>query len=147
MCRNVRLLRRGINEEALSSRHAPGIGDLDPRSAVAVVLHETEQDRRMSRVPAHATMRCRTTEARDVARPMDRITVIEKNRVRHRRPVVLARVPHALQPLRAEAAGWRTAIHAAGDWPRIPMGTIDDDGQALGGFFDANEDVGPGINC
>jgi hypothetical protein len=27
------------------------------------------------------------------------------------------------------------------------MDTIDDDGQALGRFFDANEDVGPGIGC
>jgi len=27
------------------------------------------------------------------------------------------------------------------------MDTIDDDGQALGRFFDANEDVGPGISC
>jgi hypothetical protein len=35
-----------------------------------------------------------------------------------------------------------TAIDAAGDWPSVPMDTIDDDGQALGRFFDADEDVG-----
>jgi hypothetical protein len=46
----VELRNPSMNKAVLSSRYAPCIADLDPRSAVAVALHELEQGRRVSRV-------------------------------------------------------------------------------------------------
>src|SRR5690606_9140343 len=73
-----------------------------------------------------------------------RIAAIEEDRMRHRRPIVLARIPALLEPHRAEFSGWRViAAAAGGDWPAIALGAVDGDGHALLRLADGDNDLGP----
>ena len=103
--------------------------------------HQREQLRRVRRVQPHAAMRGRPAEPRHVTGAVDGISMVGEDRVRHRRPVVLARMPHALHALGLIGARRRAAAETGRNRPAIPLASVDHDAHALGRFVDGDEDV------
>ncbi len=66
----------------------------------------------VARVKPDAAVGRGAAEALDVVAAVDRVTALEEDRMRHRRPVVFARIMHSLQPFGAIAAD-RCAIPPA----------------------------------
>src|SRR5262245_56438395 len=91
-------------------------------------------------------MRSGPAETRGLIAAVDRIAFIEENRIRHRRPIVFARKPLALESLRPIAAV-RCVVTPAPrrHRPAITIGSVNLNAQALRRFIDCDHDTGPGI--
>src|SRR5687767_853230 len=86
---------------------SPGsIGEDDARVLPPMGEDQLEQGSRIFRMQADAAVRRRPPQVFGVFRPMDGVAAGEKDRVRHRRIVVLLRVPHLVQARRPERAAW-----------------------------------------
>ena len=106
--------------------------DLNPRIALAVTLHQREQRRRMRRVQPDAAMRGAAAEPLDIRGSVNGKSVMEEDRVRHRRIVVFAREITSMHRLRTEYAARRAIAAAAGrDRPAVPRRAVDADSHAL----------------
>src|SRR5438105_7564273 len=78
--------------------------DLDPGAAASVALDQRVERCRIGRMQPHAAMRGRSAETAEVIGAVNGKAVIEKDRVRHRRIVVLLREPAPRHHLRREHA-------------------------------------------
>ena len=95
------------------ARHFGVAVDRDARQFQAVLLHEAIKRLGVARSQPDAAVRRRITEAANMLRRMHRNAAIDKHRVRHRRVIVFARVPHLGHPLRAERAARRWELCGA----------------------------------
>src|SRR5690606_28863768 len=68
------------------------------------LLHQRIEDRGVTRMQAHAAMRCRPTQMFDGPGAVNRISTVIEDRIWHGRHVVFARIPHAMQALWAVRA-------------------------------------------
>ena len=70
--------------------NSPRAVDQDRGVRHAGALHQHEQRRGIGRMQPHAAVRGGPAEARDVVRAVDRVALVEEDRVRHRRAVIFA---------------------------------------------------------
>src|SRR5215510_9355879 len=88
---------------------------------------------------------CRTAEPRDLVAAVDGEAAMEKDRIRHRRVVVLAREPGARESLRTERAGGRAeAMPSGGHQPAVARLAVHQDGHALARLVDLDDEAGVG---
>ena len=91
---------------------------------------------------ADTTMRRRIAEVRDLVAAVDRIPAAEKDRVRHRRPVVLAGEPLARKPLGPVVAIRRfIASPRRRNGPLILLHAVKFDRKSLRRLVDGDPDV------
>src|SRR6267142_982204 len=109
------------------------VRDDDPCIAAAVTLDQRIQCRRMRRVQPDAAMRSRTAETAEVVGAVDRKTVIEEYRMRHRRIVIFPRKPAPRHHLRMKDAARGAVAAAPGrDRPAVARRAVDAHRHVLG---------------
>ena len=110
-----------------------------------MLLHQPEQNGGVLRMQADAAMRGRAAEMRDLVAAVDGVAAVEEDRIGHRRPVVFAREPFALEPLRPVGAVRRAIAPARGRHrPFVAGRAVDRDRQALRRFVHGHHDAGLG---
>src|SRR5262245_21209380 len=106
-CVNARHGYRSVKSGLLSV-------DLDPSTTAAVALDQRVERRCVRGMQPHAAMRGWAAETAYVRRAVYCEAVIEEDRVRHRRIVVLPREPARRHHLRLEDAARRAVAAASG---------------------------------
>src|ERR1700681_1498475 len=87
----------------------------------------------------HAAMRCWSPQSMDRVAAVDRVAIVEEDGIRHRRVVIGAGEPVALQSLRSvDAVGGCRLIAAGRDGPDIAHVAVLDDQHALRRLIDKN---------
>ena len=121
-------------------------GDHHARIAHAVPLDQREQFAGMTGVEPHATVRRRRAEPAGGGAAVDGVPPLgEKDRIRHRRIVPLARSVVARHPERPERTGRRCVAAAPGrNRPTPALDTVDRDPHALGRLVDRDDNGGLG---
>src|SRR5690606_7128498 len=99
----------------------------------AGALHDLKQGRGVLRVQPHAAMRGRRAETLNLVTAVDRVAALEEDRMRHRRAVILARKPIALEALGAiDPDGGDVAAARGRDRPGVAVPAVDADRHLLG---------------
>src|SRR5579863_9876182 len=109
--------------------------------AAALALDQAEQGGGIARIEPHAAMRDGPAETGNLVGAVDGVAAREKDRVRHRRIVVFARVPAHRQPLRMIGAGrGDVAAPRRRHPPAITRLAVDDHFHALTCAVDMHDD-------
>src|SRR5207248_9923656 len=88
-------------------------------------------------------MGCRTAETAEVVGAVNGKTVIEEDRMRHRRIVVFPGIPAPRHHLRMkDAARCAVAASSGRDRPAVARRSVDADRHALGRLVDVDQDTG-----
>src|SRR5581483_8973463 len=124
-------------------RRDRGVGNGDAGILHALALHQREQHRRVRRMQADAAMRGDAAQLGDLGGAVDRIALVEENRMRHRRVVIFARIPRAFEALRLVLSAWGAVpALAGGDQPIIARRAVHQHGHPLRRFADIDDDFG-----
>src|SRR5882757_3572727 len=93
----------------------------------------------MMGVQPYAAMRCWSPQSIDRVAAVNRVALVEEDRIRHRRVVIGGGDRVALQSLRSVDAAWGgRLVTAGGDGPHKAHVAVLDDQHALGRFIDQN---------
>ena len=112
--RDILLGLRGPRTAAHHDAAGLRAGDDDRVLAIPARCTSANSVAAAARMQPHAAMRGGTAEARNVVGAVDRVALVEEDRMRHRRAVVAGREPAAREPLWPEAPGRRAVAAAAG---------------------------------
>src|SRR5262249_38165646 len=114
----------------------------DGRLVGDLLLHQVKEQCGMMGMQPYAAMRCWSPESIDRVAAVDRVALVEEDRIRHRRVVVGSGEPVALQSLRCvDAVRGCHVIAAGGDGPHVANIAVLDDQHALCRLVDKNVEL------